>query len=235
MKSWHSLLAILLLTLLGMASSYSHIVSYWHGYLNTHALQYYHSNLIEMNLRRDLNVPNEAVLFYGDSLIQGLAVQAASDKAVNYGIGHATTAMVYQQIVKHKGLERASVVVISVGINDILSGKVTDIIPKYRLILSNLPSDTNILIGLIQPIDEDVLGRPGTSKIISDINQGLILLCDSDQRVSCLSIASLLTNEQGQLASSYHIGDGLHLSSEANAIWLQQLQLTLLSFKSGNE
>ena len=58
----------------------------WWDYLNEHASEYYVHQMLTFNARIDLNLPTGSVLFYGDSMVQGLA---AADMAVNSGIGHA--------------------------------------------------------------------------------------------------------------------------------------------------
>src|SRR5262245_21550491 len=43
-------------------------------------------------IKVDGNVPDGSVLFFGDSLVQGLCVVAVTPNAVNFGIGGDTTA-----------------------------------------------------------------------------------------------------------------------------------------------
>lgn len=199
----------------------------WWGYLNDHASEYYVKQMMAFNARKDRNMPANAVLFYGDSMVQGLAVQNAHHRAVNYGIGHATSQDVARQLREHRNTSDAAVIVIAVGINDIADGNANQVLPAYQEALKNIPQAVPIIISKIMPVNETALRRSGLSKTVTEINLGLEELCAAEQRVRCLDAGQLLTDANGNLARQYHIGDGLHLNRLGNAIWLEQLQLVI--------
>jgi hypothetical protein len=76
-----------------------------------HRMLRYHS-------RMDGNVPKQSVIFIGDSITQGLAVTAVINPSVNYGIGSDTTVGVLNRLPVYKSIEKASTVVIAIGVND---------------------------------------------------------------------------------------------------------------------
>jgi len=78
---------------------------------------HYHQ-MVTFHSHMDGNVPDDSVIFIGDSLTQGLCVSAVACPSVNYGIGNDTTLGVLQRISQYESIQRAKVVVIAIGIND---------------------------------------------------------------------------------------------------------------------
>ena len=199
----------------------------WWGYLNDHASEYYIRQMLAFNARKDLNLPAGSVLFYGDSMVQGLAVASASDMAVNYGIGQATSEHVALQLRNHQNVARAKAVVIAVGINDIAREESAQVLPNYRAAIQNIPETVPVIISQIMPVDEEDLQRLGLSQIVNTVNTELDQLCASSPRIECLNAGTSLADDNGQLKRQYHTGDGLHLNARGNKIWLQQLRLAI--------
>lgn len=199
----------------------------WHGYLNQHASHYYVRQMATFNARKDLNLSRGAVLFYGDSLVQGLNVSSAAGPAVNYGIGHATAITIAEQIQQHKNLSRADVIVIAVGINDITRGQPDHILPAYRDALNKIPDTVTVIINQIMPVSEAELNRPGLTNLIVRVNAQLEKLCSATPGTLCLDASTALAGHDGQLKREYHTGDGLHLSAAGNTIWLNLLRTAL--------
>ncbi len=206
----------------------------WYGYLNDHAIAHYTGRMETFNARKDKNLPRGAVLFYGDSLVQGLAVVAASPLAVNYGIGHATTQQVVRQLQQHQNVSKASAVVLAVGINDVLAGNASKVPPGYQEALAAIPEHLPVLINQLLPVDEAALGHTGVSAAVQAVNTALGQLCTGSKRIRCVNAGAALSDQTGQLASRYHIGDGLHLSAAGNAIWLDHLKTAISSSVGDN-
>lgn len=199
----------------------------WYSYLNDYASEYYAKQMMAFNARKDLNMLGNAVLFYGDSMVQGLAVQNAYNSAVNYGIGHATSQDVARQLREHRNTGKAAAIVIAVGINDIARGNANQVLPAYQAFFKNIPETVPVIISKIMPVNETDLRRSGLSEKVTLVNLGLEEICTTNQRVQCLDAGRLLVDADGTLARQYHTGDGLHLNRLGNAIWLEQLQLVI--------
>jgi len=199
----------------------------WYSYLNDYASEYYVKQVMAFNARKDLNMPAGAVLFYGDSMVQGLAVQNAHKRAVNYGIGHATSQDVARQLRKHKNTGEAAAIVIAVGINDIAHGNANQVLPVYRGFIKHLPEGVPVIISKIMPVNETDLRRTGLSDKIAQVNLGLADICGANPGIHCLDAGQSMADPNGNLARRYHTGDGLHLNRLGNAIWLEQLQLAI--------
>jgi lysophospholipase L1-like esterase len=199
----------------------------WWDYLNEHASEYYVHQMLAFNARIDLNLPTGSVLFYGDSMVQGLAVANAADIAINYGVGHATSQHVYQQLRNHRNVSRAKAVVIAVGINDITRGNASQVLPNVQEGLKHIPKAVPVIISKLMPVNEEALGRNGLSANVALVNLELEQVCSDNQRVRCIDAGQLLAASDGNLARQYHTGDGLHLNPRGNAIWREQLQLAI--------
>ncbi len=155
----------------------------WWGHLNDRASDYYVKQMMAFNARKDRNMPANAVLFYGDSLVQGLAVQNAHNRAVNYGIGHSTSQDVARQLREHRNTGEAAAIMISAGINDIAHGNPDQVLPVYQEFLKNIPQAVPVVISKIMPVNETDMRRSGLSEQVVLVNLGLGEICATEQRV----------------------------------------------------
>jgi lysophospholipase L1-like esterase len=179
------------------------------------------------HLRGDGNVPKGAVIFIGDSITEGLCVAAVADRAVNYGIAGDTTTGVLARIPQYKSLQRAKAIVLAIGVNDLWRGQRTDeqILSNLRLILMQLPNKTPIVFSAILPINEQLeKDRYGGNKHITEINVQTVKLCAQFKNCHYFSSYDKLLGPDGQLAADYHVGDGLHISTQGYEIWIADMR-----------
>ena len=66
------------------------------GFENNGSSRY--AKILAYHKRIDSNIPDDAVIFIGDSITEGLAVSSISPVSVNYGIGSDTTLGVLQRL-----------------------------------------------------------------------------------------------------------------------------------------
>ncbi len=126
----------------------------WHLGFQQNEISDYYLQLVEFQKRIDQVLPDKRLIFIGDSLIQGLYVQAVAENAVNYGIGNDTTEGVLRRIPQYASLSKASAVVISIGINDLEFRSSQQFADNYQRILNKIPTQTNIIANEILPINE---------------------------------------------------------------------------------
>lgn len=88
-----------------------------HSVQSSELTPHYH-RMLEYHKRMDGNVLTGSVIFFGDSITQGLCVSAVASHSVNYGIGSDTTFGVLERLKYYRSINRADVVVISIGVND---------------------------------------------------------------------------------------------------------------------
>jgi len=176
--------------------------------------------------RMDGNVPDGAVIFIGDSITQGLCVSAIACPSVNYGIGSDTTVGVLKRLPSYKSIQRASAIVIAIGINDMRYRSNEDILRNYAAIAKQIPEDVPVIFSAVLPIDEEVRDQwQGRRRArIKALNADLETLTKQHENLFFVDAGPLLVDENGNLADQYHVGDGVHLNTAGNAIWIEELR-----------
>ena len=198
---------------LGITTSKTEITEHFHRMLR------YHS-------RMDGNVPNQSVIFIGDSITQGLAVTAVVNPSVNYGIGSDTTVGVMQRLPVYRSIEKATAVVIAIGINDMKYRSNEEILYNFKAIADQIPKNVSIIFSAVLPLDEDVRGewQGRNQNRIRELNAKLKGWSETSDNLFFVNAGPQLIDEKGNLADEFHDGDGVHLNSRGNAIWIQQLR-----------
>jgi lysophospholipase L1-like esterase len=182
--------------------------------------------MIKYHERMDANVPDGAVIFIGDSITQGLCVSAVANPSVNFGIGSDTTVGVLKRLTEYHSLERASVCVISIGINDFRLRGNDEILKNYSLILHAVPPRLPIVFSAILPVDEHFRDDfAGLNRRIRELNSGLKAFCEA-QNPKCTFVdpGPKLVDYSGNLRKEYYDGDGVHLNGLGNSIWIKELK-----------
>ena len=192
--------------------------------LGTH----YH-RMLTYHRSADPHLPSGATIFIGDSLTQALHTDAIANPSVNYGIGNDTTHGVLQRIPFYPSLNRAGTIVLAIGINDMRQRSNSEILDNYRKILAALPSSVPVLINAVLPVSEAAAAKwlNGPASRITDLNQQLAALAQTEKRLSFLNPGPILSDPEGFLKATYHRGDGVHLSQAGNQIWIGELRKQL--------
>ena len=180
------------------------------------------------SLRVAQDIPDNAIVFVGDSLVRGLCVAAVAPYAVNLGIGRDTTMGVLQRIGQYNTLQRARAVVLLVGINDLIQGKQNGIIARYSSILRKLPRNVDIISNALLPVDERMTDKVRNRDILS-INKALQVSCSRYANCHFFDCTEKFIDFSGNLEAQYHIGDGIHLNRLGYGIWIENLK-TILEF-----
>jgi lysophospholipase L1-like esterase len=168
-------------------------------------------------------VPNEAIIFIGDSITQGLCVTAISGKGVNFGIGGDTTAGVLKRINSYNCIKSAKAIVMAIGINDLFKRQNNEILDNYKKIISEMPKDIPLIISAILPVDENIFHKR-LNKRVTDLNDGIKNLCSTTDNCYFINSGSELVNDKGNLDNKYHVGDGIHLNQSGYRIWINDLK-----------
>ncbi len=220
----------ILLAIIFLKSDFIDRVEHKLGYHQTAEITEHFEEMLRYHKRMDGNVPDNAVIFIGDSITQGLCVTAISSTSVNYGIGGDTTYGVLQRLQNYKSIERASAIVLAIGINDVRRRSNGEILDNYHAIIKQLPKAIPIILSAILPLDEELgykwqddwhglnQGR------IKDLNSGIKNLAKTDNRFFFVNASPQLIDSSKNLADEYHDGDGIHLNSRGNSIWIDILR-----------
>lgn len=186
-------------------------------------------------MRMDGNVPDKAVAFVGDSLVQGLYTDAVASPSVNFGIGGDTTIGVLGRLPAYGSLLRASTVVLAIGVNDLKFRNNGEIIRNYRLILQSLPKTLPLVCSGVLPVAE-TSQPPGSiaNERVREINVALEALCTEHKRCVFVDIGSKLVDTRGNILTTYYEADGVHLNSAGNRIWIEALRGAVTRIRQEN-
>ena len=191
--------------------------------------------MLDCQRRQDGNIPDGAAIFIGDSLVQGLCVAAVAPNAVNLGIAGDTTAGVLQRLPAHPALARAGLIVLAVGINDVGVLPNREIARNWEAIAGRLPPEVPVIFCAVLPVDERV--KPGwrglNRDVIQPLNRELEARVRSRPGGRWVDAGPRLADAAGQLRAGFHDGDGLHLNSAGNAVWIAELRAALAAAAGG--
>jgi len=193
---------------------------------------HYH-RMLRFHKRMDGNILDGSAIFIGDSLTQGLNVSSIAMPAVNYGIGGDTTFGVLQRLTNYQSLSKASVIIVTIGINDFNLRSNTEMLENYKQIFQRLPANVPVIINALLPVNEN--GHhwlKGFNHRIIALNMQLQALTSHYNNFVFLNISSHLVDPSGHLKPEFHSGDGLHLNSKANAVWIHLLREKIIQVKN---
>ncbi|MGJ8696762.1 MAG: GDSL-type esterase/lipase family protein [Verrucomicrobiaceae bacterium] len=195
---------------------------------NPHAAHY--QRMVSYHRQMDPAIPDQATIFLGDSITQGLCVSAVTPLAVNYGIGGDTTSGLLDRLPHYPSLARAKTIVLAIGINDMHHREDAATLQNIKTIRASLPPNTPVLISGILPLDPSAPGHPfkiSTSRITT-LNQQLATFADATPHTGFLPPSPQFTDQNGLLLPHLHLGDGLHLNPAGYQIWISALRSKLL-------
>jgi lysophospholipase L1-like esterase len=195
----------------------------------------HYASMLQYHMRMDGNVPDKAVVFVGDSLVQGLYTDAVASPSVNFGIGGDTTIGVLGRLPAYGSLLRASTVVLAIGVNDLKFRDNGEIIQNFRRILQSLPPTLPLVCSGILPVVE-TNQPPGrtTNERVREINVALEALCTEHKRCVFVDIGSKLFDTRGNILMTFYEADGVHLNSAGNGIWIEELRVAVRKIRQDN-
>jgi lysophospholipase L1-like esterase len=178
------------------------------------------------HLRIDPQIPDEAVIFIGDSITEGLCVSAVTTPAVNFGIGNDTTLGALERMGAYTSLARVRAVVLAIGVNDLQRRSNEEILANYQRILELIPAQTTVVVSGVLPLGEEALRKRVGSEThrLKNLNEQLLLLARNRAATTFVDAGPELADSSGFLRGNYHEGDGVHLSPEGYAVWVKALQ-----------
>jgi len=184
--------------------------------------------LVEFQLRADANLGAGAILFFGDSHVQGLCTACFGDHVANYGIGGDTAAGVLRRIKSYRSVANARAVVFAAGYNDLKRDSAPAVAATYREMLQQVPPSVQVMVSALFPIDPLIARSNGvTNAAIHDLNARIFDICAERTRCIFVDTAAKLAGVDGSLRRDGHVGDGVHLSPEAYAVWIADLRAAL--------
>lgn len=162
----------------------------------------------EHQIQSDPFQPDGAVIFLGNSITAGLAVDAVADRAVNYGIGGQSCAQLLAALPQYGSLRRARLVVLAIGTVDVVIRE---------------PDLEECLQALGDAIPGPLLWNaipPTTKADVSGANETIRELCEARPRCTYL---------EAPITQADLLPDGVHLAPSGYVKWLRALQAATAS------
>lgn len=178
--------------------------------------------------RLDRQYSHRTVLFIGDSLIQGLAVSEISKDAINFGIGTDTVGNVRARLSDYKSTSNTDCIFIGVGINDLIRGQsLASTLSEFSQLLASLSDHPRVIVGELLPVNSLSAKLKRIAGDISAFNLMLAEEIDKYDNVSLVKQYDIFLNDWNELSTTHHVGDGLHLNTSGNKLWIEHLKRQL--------
>lgn len=194
--------------------------------INQSEISDFYNRLLIYHTKIDKSVPPGAIVFIGDSIMQGICVSAIASPSVNYSISGDTTYGVLKRLAVYSSIENASAVVIAIGVNDMEFRSNTEILRNYSAMSKLIPKKVPVIFSAVLPIDENVLDKRlrRNQNRIKKLNSQLQKLVAKSENRFFVDVGPLLIDTKGDLADKFHVGDGVHLSEYGNTVLINQLK-----------
>lgn len=186
---------------------------------------HYYDDMVAYHSRIDNNTPHNSVVFIGDSHIQGLAVSAVTNNAVNYGIGGDTTIGVLKRLPYYKSLISSKAVVIEIGFNDLRHRNSIEITENIVKILEYIPDQTKVILCAVHPVGKEL--HKIYNQRIRGLNSSLEKISNDHINVIFLNTFNKILSTEGYMPSEYLLSDGVHLSTQGYELWITMISEAL--------
>jgi len=167
------------------------------------------------------------IVLLGDSTMASLAPNAVWTGSVNLGLGGTTTLDLIRAIGRLPSLDKAALVVLAVGINDLCLDQASrsEFARRLRLLAPRLPATRPTYWTSILPTDPRAKHARCSvaADSIRNANLAISAACSSMPRCTYVDIHPAFADAQGYLKQDLHDGDGIHLNRRGYALFTQQL------------
>ncbi|MFC3712489.1 SGNH/GDSL hydrolase family protein [Sphingoaurantiacus capsulatus] len=168
--------------------------------------------------RLDRSVPAGALLFIGDSHVQGLNAAQVGSCTASFGIGGETARELTARVAELTSLDRAAAVVVQIGTNDVLRGEDDRLADSYYRLLAALPADRPVLLSSLPRT------VPGSAHAFQAVRGSGAARAACSRRPNChfVDLAAAMDEPEKLLED-----DGVHLNPAGYALWARVLRETL--------
>ncbi len=188
-------------------------------------LRRFRLDMLALHRRVDAALPAGRVLFFGDSIVQGLAVAAVHPQGENFGIGGETTGGLLERLPAYSSIGAARAIVVLSGTNDLMRHDPSTPIANLQRLIETLPGKAPVVLATLLPVDERADVRlAGRNAAIARVNAAIRALCAARARVTCADVGATMAAPGGGLAAALHEGDGVHPSPAGYAAFIRVLR-----------
>jgi lysophospholipase L1-like esterase len=120
-------------------------------------------------------------------------------------------------------LARARAIVFEIGFNNWKRDRFDHFAQKYAALLKAAPAGTPVIAVAIAPAGADMAPTDG----IKQANRDIAAACAALPNCRYLDFSGRLADRGGHLAARFDVGDGVHHTSDAYAIWSAEFEKAL--------
>ncbi len=216
--------AFLLYILVGMnVGKYLLVAS---GVVQRDEITQHYKRMVAHQKRIDAHVPENSILFFGDSIVQGLCTHAISNDIINFGIGTDTTKGLLDRIGEYESLKTAKSIFFYIGGNDFPYRNNKEIVKNYNMIISTLPKNIPVFLCGIINVDEDSCKNKYNNRIVL-LNKEIKRMCSENESIFYIGFEEAFIDKSHNLKSELHIGDGKHLNKSGYSIMIKYVSSSL--------
>ena len=164
----------------------------------------------------DGTVPDGSVLFLGDSITMALVTSAVSDDSVNYGIGYQRSDQLIESMSIYESINRARLVVVSIGTNDLLQNMEQGIDSRYRHIINLIPDDVPVFLNSVFPSNKVSLSR--VVKVVESAKK----VCSEFHNCTFINAFEAMS-KNGHPTPGVLLEGGVHFTDKGYRIWIDLL------------
>ncbi len=176
--------------------------------------------LRSLHQHMDATVQPGAKVFLGDSITYGLILSNVTTGGVKFATGGHNSQALLQEMRGLTCLARASVVVITIGTNDVLEDRVEGIEDRYRQILATVPAGVPVVLSSIPPIEAPELRERARQAVEA-------ARVASATRPRCAFVDLWAALSEGGAPLPGVLWDGIHLSAHGYTKWASLLRAAL--------
>jgi lysophospholipase L1-like esterase len=191
--------------------------------------EYFYQSMLAFTLRQDANMLDQAMVFIGDSQVQGLAVSRLSRHAINLGIGGDTSTKLLERWPHYQSLQNAKLIFVAVGINDLFQSQDENLVKNMASLIAMVPSSTSIYIGAILPLAQTSKHFSTFQARIEKQNAALQKLSAQHANVNFVDYYADFVEADTKTPSNPFLVDGLHLNPTGYELMITKLKQILFT------
>ncbi|MCV6638958.1 GDSL-type esterase/lipase family protein [Candidatus Albibeggiatoa sp. nov. NOAA] len=183
----------------------------------------HYERLLAGHLLKNSRIQEGDIVFLGDSIMEKTDISQITNKGHNLGISKDWTQGLADRIPLYRTLDRASTLMVHIGINDLSlrKGEAVDCFSRYQHMLSLLPENIPVVLNSVLPLGGGKDQSEADNSKIEKFNQLIRQYAESRPNYYYLDIASHVKDENGALKAEYHIYDFIHLNKQGYAVFIQ--------------
>jgi lysophospholipase L1-like esterase len=204
----------------------------WSGHLERLADRHFRFTSHTRLDRTDKKISDrQGIVLAGDSIVRDLPDDLAPPNSINLGLGGLRTGDLPRVLVRYPSLNRASSLVVGIGINDLcIDGIETgEFARRIGLLAPAMPDKTRIYWLSITPLAATARSCGITPQMLKQANEEIAKSCAKLQTCHFVDVHASLADDAGYLRREFHDGDGIHLSHAGYERWVATLGTVLQS------